>query len=81
MTRKSQMAGAQAPSNISFNPVFYVRENKHTDGSVQFDVYQRGSEQRLASAADELRANALCTMLSDILTAWEASNSGNTVDA
>ena len=62
-------------------PLFSFTENRHTDGSVQFDIYQRGSDQRLASAATTTQADALCQTLNSACSTWEASNFHNTVDA
>lgn len=75
MVRKSQMA-SPAP-----RAVFVVHQNNHTDGSFQFDVYQRGDHCRIASASTEAQANALCASLNAALHIWELANTGNTVDA
>jgi hypothetical protein len=72
---------AQMPSNISYNPVFSIKKNVLSDNSVIWEVWQRGSDQRLASAANELRAAALCGMLASALSTWEHSSRSNTVDA
>lgn len=61
--------------------VFTYRENVHTDGSVQFDIYQRGSDRRLASAETEHSAETLCHNLNGTLYVWERQKATNTVDA
>lgn len=69
----------QAPNNISHNPVFYARENVLTDRSVIWEVWQRGSEQRLASAATEAERVAHC--LRHVMQEFENRTPHNTVDA
>lgn len=71
----------QAPSFISHNPLFYVRENVLTDRTVIWEVYQRGSEQRLASAATESEAERVAHCLRHVMQEFENRTPHNTVDA
>lgn len=60
---------------------FYTHENRLTDGSVIWEVWQRGSEQRLASAATEDNALGLVVVLNATVEGWASLTPHNTVDA
>lgn len=70
----------QAPSSISYSPIFYVRENVLSDSSTIWEVWQRGSEQRLASSSHEDKAQAFASRLLSECGRFE-SDIDNTVDA
>ena len=61
--------------------IFTVRRNDLTDGSVIWEVWQRGSEQRLASAGSLRHADHLANSLNLMLDAWTNTTPHNTVDA
>ena len=60
---------------------FYIQENTLTDHSVIWEVYQKGSDQRLASAATEHQADDIAYRLNRLLRSWANSDPQNTIDA
>lgn len=59
--------------------VFTVRENRFPDGSAIFEIWQRGSDQRLGAADDPSEAHRLAYNLNRIIDGWTL-NTHNTVD-
>lgn len=60
--------------------VFYTVKNTLSDDSVIYEVWQHGSEQRLASADNDLQAEDLASRLNKVLTVWVEASASNTVD-
>lgn len=60
---------------------FQVRKNVLSDSSVIWEIWQRGSDQRLASTDDEIKATTLAINLNDTLLVFELTDNQNTVDA
>lgn len=60
---------------------FSVRKNVLSDSSVVWEIWQRGSDQRLASTDDVIKALTLTHNLNDILLVFELTDYRNTVDA
>lgn len=59
---------------------FYVHKNKLTDGSVIWEIWQHGTDQRLGSAGDEIAALAFASTLNDACDRFTRSSVENTVD-
>lgn len=59
---------------------FYVRKNVLSDGSILWEIYQEGADERLASAATEAEAEELVMALDMAVTEWSERTLENTVD-
>jgi hypothetical protein len=66
--------------NSEIKHPFDVRENRLTDGSIIWEIYQDGSAQRLASAATKGEAEELEMALNLAVTDWSERTVQNTVD-
>jgi hypothetical protein len=60
--------------------VFSTRENRLSDGSVIHEVWQRGSDQRLAGASTDMEATLLADRLNTVIDSWLIRTVENSVD-
>lgn len=78
---RAAAAAEEAAAAAAAAKIFTVRKNVLSDQSVIWEIWQAGSEQRLASAADEVQAGKLAAVLNAALHLWAAKTPYNTVDA